>query len=121
MPMPHMLILESYPPTGQAFEVILKREGWDVTLSQTAQETLEALQHHSYDVLLVDLDMATGDGWRLLQALHLTHHSAPIIAMLGQESGQQQRAYALGVCMVLPKPVGRNRLLTSATAVLENV
>ena len=118
--MPHMLILESYPPTGQAFEVILKREGWDVTLSQTDQETLEALHHHRYDVLLVDLDMATGDGWRLLQTLHLMHHSAPIIAMLGQESAQQQRAYALGACIVLPKPIDRKRLLTSATAALEN-
>jgi DNA-binding NtrC family response regulator len=64
--------------------------------------------------------MATGDGWQLLQTLHLTHHSAPIIAMLGQESGQQQRAYALGACIVLPKPIDRKRFLTSVTTALEN-
>jgi CheY-like chemotaxis protein len=48
------------------------------------------------------------------------HHSAPIIAMLGQESGQQQRAYALGACIVLPKPIDRKRFLTSVTTALEN-
>jgi DNA-binding response OmpR family regulator len=117
--MPRILILEPYLPTGQALAIIFKRDGWDVTLSQTDQDTLAALQHCDYDALLVDLDMTTGDGWRCLQALSLTGHSAPIVAMIGQESDLRQRAEALGARIMLPKPVGRKRLLTGVAAVLK--
>lgn len=118
--MPHLLILEPYLPTGQALAVILQRAGWHVTLLQTARETLTALQHHAYDVMLVDLDSATGDGWRVLQLLEPQGNTLPIIAMLGQESREHQRAQALGVYTVLPKPVDRQQLLASTGALLQD-
>lgn len=119
--MPRILILEPYLPTGQALAIILKRAGWEVTLSQTEQETLAALQHRDYDALLVDLDMTTGDGWRCLQALSWSGHVAPIIAMSAraQENDLRQRAETLGASLLLPKPVGRERLLSSIVAVLK--
>jgi CheY-like chemotaxis protein len=62
-----------------------------------------------------------GDGWDLLQTLHPTPHAVPIIALLGLENTQQQRAQALGACIVLSNPVDRESLLAGATAVLDNV
>ena len=119
--MPRILILEPYLPTGQALATLLKRGGWDVTLSQTEQETLAALQHYDYDALLVDLDMTTGDGWRCLQALNLSRPAAPVIVMSAQlqESDLRQRAETLGASLLLPKPVGGKRLLMSIDAVLK--
>jgi DNA-binding response OmpR family regulator len=116
-----MLILEPYSPTGQALAVILQRAGWQVTLSQTARAALAALRRHSYDALLVDLDIATGDGWRVLQSLQLQTTTLPIIAMLGPESREHTRAQALGVRTVLPKPVDRKQLLKSTSTLLQDV
>ena len=118
--MSRMLILEPYLPTGQALAVILERAGWHVTLVQTAHETLSTLQQNTYDALLVDLDITTGDGWRVLQLLKPQANSLPIIAMLGQESREHQRARALGVRAVLPKPVDRQLLLASTSNLLQD-
>jgi len=118
--MPRILILEPYLPTGQALTIILERGGWEVTLSRTEQETLAVLQHRDYDALLVDLDMTPGDGWQCLQALGLSGHSAPIVALSAQaqESDLRQRAKILGASLLLPNPIGRKRLLASIAAVL---
>jgi two-component system response regulator RegX3 len=121
MPQPRILILEHYLPTGQALAFILQRAGWEVTLSQTDRDTLEALRHNVFDVLLVDLEITTGDGWRVLQRLGSDRSPIPIIVMLDRESQQYQHAQSLGASVVLAKPVQRKRLLASATAVLADV
>jgi DNA-binding response OmpR family regulator len=115
--MPRILILESYGPTRQALAMILEREGWEVTLSQTEEETFEALVNSNYDVLLVDLEMNTGDGWRVLRQL-MPDRATPIIAILDQESQRSQKAQDLGAGAILYKPLRRKRLLDSATAAL---
>jgi CheY-like chemotaxis protein len=125
--MPRILILESYGPTRQALAMILEREGWEVTLSQTDQEAFEALLHSDYDVLLIDLEMNTGDGWRVLQYLVpdpvvpdrvMPDRTTPIIAILDQESQHSQQAHDLGASAILYKPIRRKRLLDSAAAAL---
>jgi two-component system response regulator RegX3 len=115
--MPRILILESYGPTRQALAMILEREGWEVTLSQTEQETFEALVNSRYDVLLVDLEMNTGDGWRVLRHL-MSDRATPIIAILDQGSQRSHKAHELGARAILYKPLRRKRLLDSATAAL---
>jgi DNA-binding response OmpR family regulator len=98
--------------------MILEREGWEVTLSQTEQETFGALVNSDYDVLLVDLEMNTGDGWRVLQQLIMSDRATPIIAILDQESQRSQQAHDLGARAILYKPIRRKGLLDSATAAL---
>ena len=117
MPMPRILILESYGPTRQALAVILERAGWEVTLSQTEHETFKALVNSHYDVLLVDLEMSTGDGWRVLQHI-MPDGSTPVIAILNQGSPHSQKAQEFGVRTILYKPLRRKRLLDSTTAAL---
>lgn len=120
--MPRILILESYGPTRQALAMILEREGWEVTPSQTDQEAFEALLHSDYDVLLIDLEMNTGDGWRVLRHLMpdrvMPDRKTPIIAILDQESQRSQQAHELGARAILYKPIRRKRLLDSAAAAL---
>lgn len=119
MSRPRILVLEPYASMGQAFAVILQRAGWDVGLCETDQEALRALRDDGYDVLLIDLNTRTGDGWHVLQTLASEYNSTPIIAMIDKESGQSLRARALGASIVLSKPVGRKRLLVSATTILQ--
>ena len=117
--MPRILILESYEPTRQALAMILERAGWEVTLSQTEQETSAALRSGGYDVLLVDLEMQTGDGWRVLQRA-APERSTPVIAVLSQGSLRSQQAQELGARTILYKPLRRKRLLDSAAAALNS-
>ena len=115
--MPRMLILESYGPIRQALAMILERAGWEVTLCQTERETTAALAKGRYDVLLMDLEMHSGDGWRFLQRA-MPERATPVIAVLNQDSLRSQQAQDLGVRTILYKPLRRKRLLDSAAAVL---
>ena len=119
--MRRILILENYPPTRQALALTLRREGWEVDLVQTDQEALLALeQQEAYDVLLLEADISTGDGWRVLSALQAAHNTTPVVVMLGMEGFNQQRAWDMGACVVLTKPVGREALLTGVMTALQN-
>jgi DNA-binding response OmpR family regulator len=89
----------------------------DVWHWKTEEETFEALVNSNYDVLLVDLEMNTGDSWRVLRQL-MPDRAIPIIAILDQESQRSQKAQELGAGAILYKPLRRKRLLDSATAAL---
>jgi CheY-like chemotaxis protein len=116
--MRHILGLENYVPTSQGLALVLQRAGCEVELVATDRETLAALAHRTYGMLLMDLDIPTGDGWRVLEALQSIPCLVPIVAMLASGASKQQLAHALGVRIILPKPVGREALLAALRAVL---
>ena len=119
--MPCALILEPYAPTGQALALILQREGWEVTLSQTGQEAQELLLRQAYDIFLVDLEMNTGEGWRVVQSLGPENSDMSILAMIDRDSSFfQAQAELEANLMLLYKPLGRKRLLASATTALQH-
>lgn len=118
--MRRILILENYPPTRQALALTLRREGWEVDLVQTDQEALLALEQEAYDVLLLEADISTGDGWRVLSALQAVHNTTPVVVMIGTEGFNQQRAWDMGACVVLTKPVGRETLLAGVMTALRH-
>ena len=117
--MRRILILENYPSTRQALAVTLRRAGWEATLVETDHEAVTILEQEAYDILLLDVDVPTGDGWRVLQALQAAHHSIPVVALIGAEGTSRQRALALGACLVLAKPVGRKALLAGVRTALK--
>lgn len=118
--MRRILVLENYVPTSQGLALVLQRAGCEVELVATDRDTLAALAHRAYGMLLMDLDIPTGDGWRVLEALQATPGLVPIVAMLESAGSRQQLAQALGVRIVLPKPVGREALLAALLALLSD-
>ena len=119
--MGRILILENYSPTRHALALTLQRAGWDVDLAQTDQEALLALEQAVYDVLLVEADGPTGDGWRVLTTLHGGQNAIPVVVLVGQEDLRQHRAWALGANVVLSKPIGREALLAGVQEAIEQV
>jgi CheY-like chemotaxis protein len=118
--MQRVLVLENYPPTRRALALTLQRAGWEVGLAQTDQETLEIVGQKLYDVLLLDMSMPTGDGWTVLEALWAVHNTPPVVALVESESHSQRRLQALGVRIILSKPVGREALIAGVQAALED-
>jgi DNA-binding response OmpR family regulator len=82
---------------------------------------LLALQQAAYDVLLLEADGPTGDGWRVLTTLHSGQNAIPVVVLVGQEDWRQHRAWSLGASVVLSKPVGREALLAGVQEALEQV
>jgi two-component system OmpR family response regulator len=113
-----ILIMESYSPTCHALAMTLRREGWEVDLTETDHEALKALEQEIYHVILLDVDVPTGDGWRVLSALQAANNTTPVIVLIGTEGSNDRQARILGACIVLSKPVGREVLLSSVMQAL---
>lgn len=99
----------------------LQRAGWDVSMAQTDHEVLLALQQETYDVLLLEADSPTGDGWRVLTTLQGENKTIPVVVLIGQEELNQQRAWNLGAHVVLAKPIGRDALLAGVMEALDSL
>jgi CheY-like chemotaxis protein len=119
--MPRILILEDYRPLRRVQVVMLQRAGWHVVSAMSAQEALRAIEQNGFDVLLLDMDIATGESWTVLQALYANCDSHPIVALLNPDSRRQQELVALGAKVILHKPVGRESLLMGIDLALQNV
>jgi two-component system OmpR family response regulator len=113
-----ILIMESYSPTCHALAMTLQREGWEVDLTETDHEALKALEQEVYSVILLDVDVSTGDGWRVLSALQAAQNTIPVVVLVGTEGASDRQARVLGACIVLSKPVGREVLLSSVMQAL---
>jgi two-component system OmpR family response regulator len=96
----------------------LRREGWEVDLTETDHEALKALEQEVYNVILLDVDVPTGDGWRVLSALQAAQNTIPVVVLIGTEGSSGRQARVLGACVVLSKPVGREVLLSSVMQAL---
>lgn len=108
---PRILILEDYPPLRRVLTALLQRAGYRVALAHTARETLQLLEQHIYDLLVMDMDSAKADGRRVIQVLQAAPRHLPVVALLSPQSHWVRGVMTLGVQTVLYKPVGRQALL----------
>ena len=88
-------------------------------MTQTEQETLQALEQQSYDVFVVDMDMPTGDSWRVLRTLRSLPNPPPVVALMNPENPSIPEAITLGACVILYKTVGRQALLNGIQTALQ--
>jgi DNA-binding response OmpR family regulator len=115
-----ILVSEDYLPTRQALAFILRQAGWEVDFAQTGQEAFVALGVQVYDVLLVDVDIPPGKGWSVLEAWQAARHHPPVVALVSAEDRLRKRAQAVGVKVLLSKPVSKRHLLSGVFAALED-
>jgi DNA-binding response OmpR family regulator len=118
--MPRILILEDYQPLRRVQTVTLQRAGWDVVSAISAQETLRAIERNDFDVLLLDMDIATGESWTVLQVLYASFDSHPVVALLDPGNRRQPELVALGARVILYKPAGREALLRGINMALQD-
>jgi DNA-binding response OmpR family regulator len=100
--------------------VTLQRAGCQVALAHSAYEALLVLRQHTCDALVLDMDSASGESWRVLHALNVAHFPPPVVALLSLNSGEQTELEAFGVHVILRKPVGRDALLKGVTVALRS-
>jgi CheY-like chemotaxis protein len=117
--MPQILVAVPYPAMRQALALALRQAGWQVALAQTGGEALKALEQTPYDALVLDMDSPSGNSWNVLQAVQMSHESIPVVGLFGPESPGVPEAQALGVRVILPKPVSKQALMIGVNAALQ--
>jgi len=112
-----ILVAEDSIPNQQVAKAILERLGHSVDVAANGSEALQAVQHITYDLVLMDMQMPEMDGLeatRRIRALDLPAARVPIIAMTANALPRDvELCIEAGMNDFVAKPVNRARLISA--------
>ena len=119
--MPRILVVDDDPMVGATIEVLLQRQGFDVTLTDGGETGLAALETQIFDVMLVDIFMPHMRGFESIRIFHERAPATPLIAMSGYAFANLnapapdflRMALELGAARCLRKPFTPDALLAA--------
>jgi len=116
----HRILLVEDDSTILQFSVlVLVRAGYQVQAVAGTQAAWEALQSHSYDLLITDNQMPGRSGLELVTELRSAQMGLPVVVASGgidgEELAQNQR---LQPAIALPKPFAADQLLEAVAEAL---
>lgn len=119
--MPRILVVDDDPMVGATIEVLLLRQGFEVTLTDGGETGLAALEAQTFDVMLVDIFMPHMRGFESIRIFHERAPAIPLIAMSGYAFASSaspspdflRMALELGATRCLRKPFTPETLLTT--------
>ncbi|MEY9184419.1 CheY-like chemotaxis protein [Bradyrhizobium sp. USDA 326] len=119
--MPRVLVVDDDPMVGATIEVLLQRQGFDVTLADGGETGLAALESQAFDVMLVDIFMPHMRGFESIRIFRERAPTTPLIAMSGYAFASSaapspdflRMALELGATRCLRKPFTPEALLTT--------
>jgi len=110
-----ILVAEDNSINQMVIARILERAGHHSRLVNNGQELLEALEHRSYDVIIVDMQMPEVGGleaYKLYRFAHPGDDATPFIMVTANASSEARRACKdVGIQYFLTKPVSSVKLL----------
>lgn len=126
--MPRILVVDDDPMVGATIEVLLQRQGFDVTLADGGETGLAALESQAFEVMLVDIFMPHMRGFESIRIFHERAPAVPLIAMSGYAFASSaspspdflRMALELGATRCLRKPFTPDALLTTIRECLAN-
>jgi CheY-like chemotaxis protein len=105
-----VFVVENHDDSRLMLTMLLSQMGHEVKSAASMQEALDTLPEADPEVLVSDIGLPDGDGWELLQRLHLPHE-VYAIAMSGYGmSTDRERSKAAGYRHHLVKPMDIEQL-----------
>ena len=109
-----ILLAEDNEINQRVAVTILKKWGHQVDTARNGNEAVDALRQHSYDLVLMDIQMPEMDGMEATRAIRQLEGEAarvPILAMTANAmQGDRERFLAAGMDDYIAKPIDRDTL-----------
>jgi signal transduction histidine kinase/CheY-like chemotaxis protein/HPt (histidine-containing phosphotransfer) domain-containing protein len=109
-----ILLAEDNEINQRVAVTILKKWGHRVDTARNGNEAVDAIRQHSYDLVLMDIQMPGMDGMEATQAIRQLDGEAahvPILAMTANAmQGDRERFLAAGMDDYIAKPIDRDAL-----------
>jgi DNA-binding response OmpR family regulator len=90
----------------------LKKMGFDASYALSISEAVSKISRISYDLLFVDLNLADGSGYDLINSLQESNVSAKIIIISAYDS-ERQKALQKGAALFMAKPFTKKSISES--------
>ncbi|MCA9184573.1 MAG: response regulator [Planctomycetales bacterium] len=112
----NVLVVEDMSGNQKVVRAILRKRGHSVTLAKNGREAIERVMYDAFDVVLMDVQMPTVDGYQATMAIRQMDDadaaSVPIIAMTAHAMrGDAERCLAAGMNAYISKPIDSKALI----------
>jgi len=109
---PSILVVDDESGILQTLQILLKNEGFDVTVAQGGKAGLDALKAHAPDIVLTDVRMPQVTGIDILAAVRQQDPETPVILMTAQASLQTAiQAVNEGAFYYIQKPFSNDDMV----------
>jgi two-component system nitrogen regulation response regulator NtrX len=116
--MKRLLIVDDEPNIGRSLQMILEREGYAITVCQSAAQ-FRAVTARA-DAYLLDVKLPDGNGLDLLREIRGRGIAAPVVMISGHGTiADAVEATRAGAYDFLEKPLGRDKVLLTLKNALE--
>jgi CheY-like chemotaxis protein len=93
----------------------LQRQGFEVIVASSMLEARAVAPTLQPTLIIMDVDFNGGEGWELLEELHMREDTADIPVIIATLSEERERAEAQGVFAFLQRPYAPDQLLEAVT------
>ena len=105
-----ILLAEDNDFNQQLIDHLLRRRGHDVVVARDGRKALEALDHSSFDLMLLDIQMPELDGFQVIEVLRRREQTAgghlPVVALTAHAMKEdRERCLQAGMDDYLSKPI----------------
>jgi len=116
-----VLVIDDEAPICNGCRLSLGDQGYSVDTFTTAASGLDALRHHPYDLVLLDLKLPDIDGMTVLKRIRNDQPGTHIIIMTGYASVESAvAAMKLGAFDYLSKPFSDDELILATAKAINN-
>ena len=115
----HILVAEDDPDTRELIELVLRRAGFGVSVTDDCSEVLQLLETERFDALVLDNRMPKINGIELCRSIRSVNEHIPIIFCSGAVAeSDKEAAYAAGAQSYIEKPFDPRELSATVSSVL---
>ena len=121
MPKGSILVIDDEAEIREGLELLLKTEGYQVSMADTGQSGLLRLGEKPYDLLLLDVSLPDRNGIELLKDIRRQDPHLPIVLITAYGSIEMARAaFKSGAMDYITKPWSNDELLAQVAQAVES-
>lgn len=103
---PHILVVDDEPGITELLQICFEREGFRVSTAGGGWEAIALVEAQSFDLVLTDVRMPSGDGIELLERIEELPLPRPEVAIMTSYADiQPPDLYGRGACALFEKPL----------------
>src|ERR1700757_1262572 len=121
MPKGSILVIDDEAEIREGLELLLKTEGYHVTMADSGQSGLLRLGEQPFDLLLLDVSLPDRNGIELLKDIRRQNPNLPIVLITAYGSIEMARAaFKSGAMDYITKPWSNDELLAQVAQAVES-
>lgn len=118
----NILMADDTLDTLLMYRLAFTMAGHEVHLAHDGAEALTVAQAHTFDVILVDIEMPRMNGWEVTEAIRRLpqHQQVPIVLFTSYyDADHEGRSHQVGANRVVEKPMMPNDLMKILTELVK--